>query len=158
MSDGTAAELPEDAADLRVYLDRTVSGSNSHGEAIFVAITDWVQSNLLPPTTLAAALEVLADVDGVETKDLTVRGREAVEVSFHRFWLDFVATESMIIDRETARTISEHDSDPGGTYELDTMLVEVVDSVPVEVSEAFREHGRGVRVYDDGHTPTADEM
>jgi hypothetical protein len=60
MSDGTAAELPEDAADLRAYLDRTVSGSNSHGEAIFVAITDSVQSNLLPPKTLAAALEVLA--------------------------------------------------------------------------------------------------
>jgi hypothetical protein len=153
-----AAELPDNASELRAYLDRTVSGSNSHEEAIFVAITDWVRSNLLPSKTLAAALEVLADVDGVETEDVTVRGRDAVEVSFNRFWLDLVATESMVIDRETARTIAEHDSDPGGTYELDTMLVEVVDSVPADVLEAFREHGNGARIYDDGHTPTLDEM
>lgn len=152
-----AAELPDSAAELRTYLDNTVSGSNSHEEAIFVAITDWVRSNLLPPKTLAAALEVLADVDRVETKDVTVRGRDAVEVSFNRFWLDLVATQSMIIDRATARTISEHDSDPSGTYDIDTTLVEVVDDIPVEVRQAFGEYANGDRVYADGHTPTAEE-
>jgi hypothetical protein len=153
-----AAELPDNASDLRAYLDRTVSGSNSHEEAIFVAITDWVHSNLLPPKTLAAALEVLADVDGVETKDVTVRGRDAVEVSFSHFWLDLIATESMVIDRETARTISEHDSDPGGTYELETTLVEVVEEIPADVLRDFEAHKDDVRVYDDGHAPTADQM
>jgi hypothetical protein len=153
-----AAELPDSASELRAYLDRTVSGSNSHEEAIFVAITEWVRSNLLPAKTLAAALEVLADVDGVETEDVTVRGRDAVKVSFHRFWLDLVSTDSMVIDRETARTLAERDSDPSGTYELETTLVEVVDSVPADVLEAFREHGSGARIYDDGHTPTLDEM
>jgi hypothetical protein len=153
-----AAELPDNASDLRAYLDRTVSGSNSHEEAIFTAITDWVHSNLLPPKTLAAALEVLADVDGVETEDVTVRGREAVEVSFNRFWHDLIATASMVIDRETARTISEHDSDPGGTYELETTLVEVVEEIPADVLRDFEAHQDDVRVYDDGHASTADEM
>lgn len=153
-----AAELPDNASDLRAYLDRTVSGSNSNEEAIFAAITDWVRSNLLPPKTLAAALEVLADVDGVETKDVTVRGRDAVEVSFNRFWHDLIATKSMVIDRETARTISEHDSDPGGTYELETTLVEVVEEIPADVLRDFETNKDNVRVYDDGHAPTADKM
>ncbi|TNC47363.1 hypothetical protein [Mumia zhuanghuii] len=153
-----AAELPDNASELRAYLDRTVSGSNSHEEAIFVAITDWVHSNLLPPKTLAAALEVLADVDGVDTKDVTVRGRDAVEVSYNRFWHDLIASESIVIDRETARTISEHDSDPGGTYELETTLVEVVEEIPADVLRDFEAHKDDVRVYDDGHEPTADEM
>lgn len=153
-----AAELPDDPRDLRAYLDETVSGSNSHEEAIFVEITDWVRSNLLPPRTLAAALEVLADVDGVETKDVRVRGRDAVEVSFHRFWVGLVSTESMVIDRETARTLSERDSDPSGTYEVETTLVEVVDRIPQEILDAYERHGNGARVYDDGHTPTLEEM
>ncbi|QCX26801.1 hypothetical protein [Nocardioides jishulii] len=152
-----AAELPDSASDLRAHLDRTVSGSNSHEEAIFVAITDWVYSNLLPPKTLAAALEVLADVDGVETKDVTVRGREAIEVSFNRYWFDLISTESMVIDRETARTISEYDSDLGGTYELETTLVEVVEEIPADVLRDFAAHKDDGRVYNDGHAPPADE-
>lgn len=153
-----AAELPQDPDDLRAYFDRTISGSNSHEEAIFVVVTDWVRSNLLPPKTLAAALEVLADVDGVETKDVVVRGRDAVEVSFSRFWLDLISTESMIIDRETARTISEHDSSPTGSYDLDTTLVEVVEEIPAEVRREFEAHETGGRFYTDGHTPTSDEL
>lgn len=153
-----AAELPANADDLRAYLDRTVSGSNSHNEAIFVAVTDWVRSNLLPPKTLAAALEVLAGVDGVETKDVTVRDRDAVEVSFHRFWLDLISTDSMTIDRATARTISERSSDPTSTYESETTLVEVVGDLPASVRQAYREHKNGERVYDDGHTPTPEEL
>lgn len=150
-----AAQLPDNASDLRAHLDSTVSGSNSHEEALYVAITDWVRSNLLPPKTLAAALEVLADVDGVETKDVTVRGRDAVEVSYNLFWLDLISSESMVIDRETARTISEHNSDPGGTYELETTLVEVVNEIPADVVRDFEAHQDDTRVYDDGHTPTA---
>lgn len=152
-----AAELPDDAAALRAHLDRTVSGSNSHEEAIFVAVTDWVRSNLLPPDTLAAALEVLADVDGVQTEDVTVRGREAVEVSYRRFWFDLIAKESVVIDRETARVISEQQSDPSGSYELDTTLVEVVDRIPAEVLADFEAH-KGERVYDDGRTPGPEDL
>jgi hypothetical protein len=153
-----AASLPDTAPELRAFLDRTVSGSNSHEEAIFVAITDWARSNLLPPRTLAAALEVLADVDGVSTKDVTVGGRDAVEVSFHRFWVGLVSTESMTIDRLTGRVLSEHDSDPTGSYDVRTTLVEVVAEVPEEILDLYELHGNGARVYDDGHAPTTDEM
>jgi len=66
-----AASLPDDPDTLRAYLDENVSGSNSHEEALFVAVADLARSHFLPPETLSAALQVLADVDGVETEDVT---------------------------------------------------------------------------------------
>lgn len=71
----SAAALPDDPDAVRTYLDEHVSGSNSHEEAIFVAVCDLTRSQFLPPETLAAALRVLADVDGIETKDVTFHGR-----------------------------------------------------------------------------------
>lgn len=144
-----AAALPDDPEELRAYLDEHVSGSNSHEEAIFVAICDLARSNFLPPETLAAALQVLADVDDVETEDVTVQGRSAVEITYASFWLGLVARESITLDRETARVISAHESDPGGSYDLTTTLVEVVDDIPEDVRADYRQLPPGeTRVYD----------
>jgi hypothetical protein len=39
-------------------------------------------------------------------------------------------------------------SDPGGTYELTTTLVEVVDRIPEDVRAEFQRRDAGARVYD----------
>jgi hypothetical protein len=142
-----AASLPDDPETLGAYLDEHVSGSNSHEAAIFVAVCDLARSNYLPPETLAAALEVLADVDGVRTEDVTVAGRDAVEVGYRRFFLSLLSEDSVIFDRATGRILAEHQSDPGGTYDLVVTGAEVVTEIPTAVRDGFRTHGEG-RVYD----------
>ena len=104
-------------------------------------------------TLLAAGLEVLADVDGVETEDVTVDGRAAVKVKFTPWWFDFVASQSFVIDKETAQVLSVRDSDPGGTYSSTTTLSEVLPRLPEQVRATFDQHGDGERVYDAGVTP-----
>jgi hypothetical protein len=143
-----AAALPDDSAQLREYLDEHVSGSNSPEEAIFVAVTDLAASHFLTPQTLAAAIEVLADVDGVETRDVTAFGRPAVEVTYSRFWGGILGRESVVLDRATARVISEYESDPGGKYEFTTTSVEVVDEIPPAVRSTFEQSENGERVHD----------
>ena len=101
----------------------------------------------MPPETLAAALEVLAGVEGVETKDVTVRGRSAVEITYSSFW-GLTGRDSIIVDRDTARVISVSQSDPGGTYDSTTTLIEVVDEIPESVRASYREVEPGTRVYD----------
>lgn len=142
-----AASLPDEPAQLRAYLDEHVSGSSSHDEAIFVAVTDLASSHFLPPETLAAALEVLADVEGVETRDVTAFGRPAVEVTYSEFWGELAARDSVVLDVATARVIAKHQSDPGGHYDLTTTLVETVDEIPADVRTAFQQSDNGERVY-----------
>lgn len=149
-----AAALPDTPQALGRYLDEHVQGSNSHEEAIFVAVTDLARSNYLPPKTLAAALKVLSEVDGVETRDVTVQGREAVELTFGEWWEGLLGEHSVTLDRATARVITEKDSDPSSTYTSQTMLVEVVDRVPQNVLDAYRGLENGERVYDE---PTSNE-
>lgn len=143
-----AASLPDDPDALRAYLDDHVSGSSSHEEAIFVAVGDLARSHFLPPETLAAALQVLADVEGVETEDVTVQGRSAVEITYSSFWGRLTGSDSITVDRATARVISENQSDPGGSYELTTTLVEVVDEIPQDVRTRYQQFEPGTRVFD----------
>lgn len=143
-----AASLPDDPDALRAYLDEHVSGSSSHEEAIFVAVSDLARSHFLPPETLAAALQVLADVEGVETKDVTVQGRSAVEITYSSFWGLRTGRDSITVDRDTARVISENQSSPGGTYQLTTTLVEVVEEIPQDVRTDFQQLEPGTRVFD----------
>ena len=42
----------------------------------------------------------------------------------------------------------EISSDPGGSYELTTTLIHVVDEIPADVEAAFQRHDDGERVYD----------
>lgn len=142
-----AASLPDTEAELGAYLDKNVSGSNSHEEAIFTAVTDLAHSNFLPPETLSAALLVLADVDGVSVRDVEVDSRPAVEISYTPWWARLIASEAVTIDKQTARIISVRESDPTGSYRSDTVLSEVVDKVPTDVLAAFTEHPGGKRVY-----------
>lgn len=53
----------------------------------------------------------------------------------------------MTIDKETARVISEQQSDPTRTCRSDTVLTEVVAAVPADVLAALAEH-EDERVYD----------
>ena len=143
-----AASLPDTAPELAAYLDANVSGSNSHEEAIYTAITDLAHSNFLPPETLSAALLVLADVDGVSVNDVEVDGRPAVEISYAAWWARLIVDDTVTIDEETARVINVRESDPTGSYRSDTVLTEVVDEVPGDVLSKFAEHDDGERVYD----------
>lgn len=142
-----AASLPDDPDTLRAFLDEHVSGSNSHEEALFVAVADLARSHFLPPETLSAALQVLADVDGVDTEDVTVQGRSAVEITYSSLW-GLAGRESITVDRDTARVLSASESDPGGTYDLSTTLVEVVAEIPQDVQARYRELQPGTRVFD----------
>jgi RNA polymerase sigma-70 factor (ECF subfamily) len=141
-----AASLPDEPYALRAHLDQHVSGSSSHEEAIFAAITDLARSYLLPRETWSAALEVLADVDGVETEDVVVDGRPAVEVSYREHWGGLVGTKLLVLDQATGQVIAEVTSDPGSTYRRVTTAVEVVDEVPAQVLETLQRVGDGGRV------------
>lgn len=143
-----AASLPDEPAALAAYLHSHVSGSSSHEEAVFEAVSELARSHFLPPETLAAALQVLAEVDGVETKDVTVDGRPAVEITYTQYWGLLMGREWITVDRATARVVSEGEADPGGTYESTTTLVEEVIEIPPDVREAFRSAEPGARSYD----------
>jgi hypothetical protein len=143
-----AASLPDTEAEPAAYLGENVSGSNSHEEAIFSAVTDLAHSNFLPPETLSAALLVLADVDGVSVRDVELDGRPAVEISYMPWWARPIASRAVTIDKQTARVINVRESDPTGSYRSDTVLSEVVDKVPADVLAAFTEHSNGRRVSD----------
>jgi len=150
------AQLPDAPAELREYLDNNVSGSNSHDEALFVAITDLANSHLLDPATLAVALEAITDVDGVKTEDVEVEGREAVEISYRRFHLNVLGVDSVTIDKETAQVLRVRSSSPGGTYTSTTTLAESVDRIPALVLAAHDKYGNGTRVCSDGREATGD--
>lgn len=150
------AQLPDGPAELREYLDATVSGSNSHDEALFVAVTDLAHSHLLDPATLAVALEAIADVNGVKTEDVQVEGREAVEISYRHFHLDLLGVDSVTIDEETAQVLRVASSSPGGTYTSTTTLVEIVDEIPADVLAAYDRYGSGSRICADGVEATGD--
>lgn len=93
-------------------------------------------------------MRVLADVDGVETKDVTVQGRSAVEITYSSFWGRFTGRDSITVDRDTARVISESQSDPAGTYEVTTTLVEVVTEIPQDVRTEYQQFEPFDRIFD----------
>lgn len=138
-----AATLPDDAAGLRSYLDPLVSGSNSHDEALFSALTGLATSHTLPPRTLAAAFEALADVDGVDTDQVTVDGRPAVAITFTQHYLDALGTSSIVADRATGQVLSASELNPMSDYRSSTSLSEVVDEVPADVLVDFATYGDG---------------
>lgn len=142
-----AAALPDEPEALGAYLHENVSGSSSHEETMFVAVADLARSQMLPPETLSAALLVLADVDGVSTEDVAVEGRDAVEVTFEQWWGGLVGTQTVTFDRATGRILAERESDPGGSYESVTTMVEVVDEVPADVRADFERYDDGERTY-----------
>ncbi|KAA1373580.1 CU044_5270 family protein [Aeromicrobium fastidiosum] len=145
------ASLPDTPDALRRYLDRTVSGSNSHEEALFVAISDLAYSRMLDPHTFATALRVLADVRGVSTDDVEVDGRPAVEVQYDRFFgLGFVSRSSFTVDTETAQLLRMSETSPSSDYTSRTRSVEVVDEVPPEVLADLDRYGNGSRICTDG--------
>ena len=138
-----SASLPDEPGALRDYLDDHVSGSSSHDEALFEAVRTLATSHTLPPRTLAAALEVLADIDGVSTDDVEVGCRPAVEATFTQHYLDVLGTSTIVLDRATGQPLSSEESNPNGTYRSTTSLSEVVDAVPADVLAAFDTYGDG---------------
>jgi hypothetical protein len=138
---------PTDATELRAFLDERVSGSNSHQEALYVAITDAARTGYLPPQVLAAGLEMLAEVRGVHTEDVTVAGRAAVALSFRRFFVSLLDEKTTILDKATGQVIAEKSSDPSSTWETRVEQSEIVRQVPEEVLADFETHGED-RVFD----------
>jgi len=138
-----AQTLPDDADGLRAYLDDRVDGSSSHSEALFEALTALATSHTLPPRTLAAAYEALADVDHVRTSDVEIDGRPAVKIAYEEELTS--SAESIIVDRATGQVLSTSLRSPRSTYTSTTTLSEVVDAVPAEVLKAFQEHEEDVR-------------
>lgn len=151
------ASLPDDPTTFRDYLDDTVSGSNSHEEALFIAIRDLVGSRMLDPATFGVALQVLADVDGVDTRDVMIEGRDAVEVNYDTlFGIGLLGRQSFTVDRETAQVLTVAESDPGGTYQSETTLIEVVETIPDTVLEKYDVYDNGARICANGRESTGD--
>jgi hypothetical protein len=144
-----AAALPDNPDALAAYLHDHVSGSNSHEEAMFVAITDLARSGFLPPETLSAALTVLADIDGVHTEDVVVNGRPAIEITFSQWWGGLMGKDAVVLDRATALVLQETSKDPGGTYTSDTVTIEIVEDLPRKVVAAYERYENGQRVYNN---------
>jgi len=136
-----SANLPDEAGALRAYLDQRVFGSSSHEEAVFEALIHLATSHTLPPRTLAAALEALAEVDGVQTTDERVEGRPAVEVSFE----DDVTSsaETMVVDRSTGQVLAMRQHSRASDYTSTTTLSEVVTAIPADVLATFTTYGDG---------------
>jgi hypothetical protein len=141
-----AQTLPDNAEGLRAYLDPKVFGSSSHSEALFEALTSLATSHTLPPPTLAAAYEALADVDHVRTSHVTADGRPAIEVAYEEGLTS--STDSITVDRATGQVLTTSLHSLQSTYTTNTTLSEVVDTVPADVLTAFDEHEEDVR-YDD---------
>lgn len=145
-----AQTLPDDAEGLRAYLDPRVFGSTSHSEALFEALTGLASSHTLPPPTLAAAYEALADIDNVRTSDVQIDGRPAVEITYEEELTS--STDSITVDGATGQVLSTSLQSLQSTYTSTTMLSEVVDTVPAVVLNAFQEHEEDVR-YDTTGQP-----
>ena len=144
------AALPDAPGELREYLNSTVSGSNSHDEALFAAVTDLAQSHLLDPATLRDRTRGDRGGDGVETEDVVIVGRQAVEISFRRFHLDLIGVQSFTIDKQTAQVLQVRSSSPDSTHTSTTTMVETTDAIPDAVLAAFETYGNEGRVCADG--------
>lgn len=138
-----SAALPDTADGLLAYLDPRVSGSSSHTEALYEALTELAGSHTLPPATLAAAFEALARLDHVTTSDVVVAGRAGIEVSYDEALTS--STEAYVFDRATGQELSSHDQSSRSDYASTTTLSEVVSSVPATARAAFRAHGQRLR-------------
>lgn len=140
-----AATLPDEPEQLLSYLDARVSGSSSHDEALFEALAGLATSHTLPPRTLAAAFEALAQVRHVQTKDVDVAGRPAVEVKYDEELTS--STEALVVDRATGQVLSTHQRSLQSDYLSTTQLSEVVPQIPADVRAVFTNHTEGVRYY-----------
>ena len=137
------ASLPTSPTKLREHLDATVSGSNSHEEAVYVALTGLLRSGLLPSERLGAVLTVLDSLPGTSAEEVQQDGRDVVRLTYsHWFAMPAVWREQILLDPETGRVVGEHESWPGGgTYDLVILDERIVDSLPGRVREAVAEQG-----------------
>lgn len=138
-----AATLPDEPTELLSYLDSRVSGSSSHDEAMFSALAGLATSHTLPARTLAATFEALAQIPHVDTTDVDMSGRPAVEVSYAEDLTS--STQTLVVDRETGQVLVTHHESRQSDYESTTQVSEVVSEVPAEVLAEFEDHGEGVR-------------
>lgn len=144
-----AATLPDDPDGLRAYLDARVQGSSSRQEAVYSALTGLVASHTLPPQTLAAAYDALAEVQDVSTDDLRVRGRAAVEITFTEDLTS--SSQSLVVDRSTGQVLEMRNRSEQTDFTSSTELSEVVHDVPAGVRAAFDAHaGEGAFVESTG--------
>lgn len=133
-----AATLPDTADGLLAYLDYRVFGSSSHAEALYEALTSLATSHTLPPATLAATFDALAQVDHVATTDASVQGRPAIEISYTEDLTSSV--DSIVVDRATGQVLTTSDLSKKREYTSTTSLSEVVPEVPADVRADFRTH------------------
>lgn len=148
-----AQTLPADAEGLRAYLDPKVFGSSSHAEALFEALSGLATSHTLPPATLAAAYEAIADIDNVTTSDVAIDGRPAIEITYDEDQTS--SSDSITVDRATGQVLSQTQQSLQSTYTSTTTLSEVLTTVPDAVLKAFSEHKEDVR-YDAAGQPLVD--
>lgn len=152
-----AATLPTDPAAFRAYLEPRVSGSNSHEEALYSAVTDLIRSQYLPPAVLAAALGALADVDGVRTEEVSVDGRDAVKISYRRFGVALISEDSITVDQATGQPVRDESRSVQSTYEATTTTLGVVADVPADVRAVFDRFPGGARLCADGQPPVGED-
>lgn len=141
------ASLPDDPQAFRQLLDPNVSGSSSHEEALFEAVSNLVRSRLLTPAKLSVALESIADLEQIDVEYVQVDDREAVQISFHE---NSDTQDSFTIDSRTAHLVETAFVGPQVDYISTTTVQEPVDAVPTGVLAAIERHGDGQTVCFDG--------
>lgn len=133
------AALPDSPTALRDRLDRTVSGSNSHEEAVYVALTDLLRSGLLPPEMLGTVLTVLDTLPGTSAEEVAEDGRALVRLTYdHWSPVPSMWREQTLLDPDTGRIVGEHEGWPGGgSYDSRVTGESIVDELPVRVREVL---------------------
>lgn len=129
---GTAA-MPTDPKALFEVLDRSVQGSSSHHEAIFVAIGDMIRLGFVPPAVRAAAIEVAASLPEVKA----TRADGQTTLTFGDDSIRRGVLNSLIFDSATAALIGERATSQQDdfTYTSSITIYGLVDAVPAEVRE-----------------------
>lgn len=126
--------MPTEPDAFRALLDSTVQGSNSHEEAIFVAIGDLTRLGNVPPAVRAAAVTVATQLPHVTT----TREGDRITVAFRDDAIRSGMTRALVSDAASSALVAERvtaDRD-GFTYASTTTVSGLVDAVPAEVLAA----------------------
>ncbi|MEJ7742116.1 MAG: hypothetical protein WKF73_05945 [Nocardioidaceae bacterium] len=127
--------LPTDADDLEPYLRTHVHGSNSTGEAVFLALGDILRSTTAPATLRSAAFTVLARTDHVSLGTATTdsQGRRVEEFVFADDSIRAGVVQRFYVDPHTAQLLEQRTTQSKLVNTTTVLASDVANSVPTGV-------------------------
>ena len=134
LSAAELAVLPTDPHRLAAYLDAHPTGDNRGSRNRFMAVGDLVRTGLASPALRAAALDVLAETDGITVTAAVTddHGRPAVRVDHAG---DHGFTDALFFDPATSSVLEERSTKNGSDWHYAGVVLEssVVDALPAGV-------------------------